>query len=260
MSRICSLCGEKVGLSAYKIADGCICKSCKNYISDHIFLSEANEYYLKEMYERNKARAKKFEATTYYGNLYIDNMNNMVCYSEKGKKGTPLCFGDIYHITEFREIGLFCTNPKNLGRESLRIVCDVKFKVVTKDISAEYLVAHNRPCKVQKIDKDEVKFEFPAEVLMIKNVLMQMTDNTFFEMKRKIEDIQRMKEFVTSATLEKEWARGILFLDNIDCTPEEIKSQYKKLSKMFHPDVNPEFSDEYMKKINDAYSILQKNT
>ena len=43
--------------------------------------------------------------------------------------------------------------------------------------------------------------------------------------------------------------------------PENIgvlKKQYKKLVKKFHPDINKEKDKEYIVKLNEAYSTLQK--
>ncbi len=43
--------------------------------------------------------------------------------------------------------------------------------------------------------------------------------------------------------------------------PEIIESAYKRLSKMYHPDLNPTLgSDEQMKRINAAYAILRNPT
>ena len=43
-----------------------------------------------------------------------------------------------------------------------------------------------------------------------------------------------------------------------DATPEEIKKQYRKLTKKYHPDVNKDTNaDDKFKKINEAYSVIQ---
>ena len=41
---------------------------------------------------------------------------------------------------------------------------------------------------------------------------------------------------------------------------EELKKQYKKLAKKYHPDLNPEDAkaEENLKNINEAYQIIKK--
>ncbi len=41
-------------------------------------------------------------------------------------------------------------------------------------------------------------------------------------------------------------------------TPEEVKKQYKKLAKEFHPDVNKDSgAEDKFKKINEAYQVVE---
>ena len=47
----------------------------------------------------------------------------------------------------------------------------------------------------------------------------------------------------------------ILGLTN-DSSESEIKNQYRKLAKQYHPDKNPDSSEEKMAQINKAYEVL----
>lgn len=41
-----------------------------------------------------------------------------------------------------------------------------------------------------------------------------------------------------------------------DANLEQIKSSYRRLARLFHPDVNRQMQDSYIKIINEAYSVL----
>ena len=41
-----------------------------------------------------------------------------------------------------------------------------------------------------------------------------------------------------------------------DADLEQIKSSYRRLARLFHPDVNRHLQDSYMKIINEAYAVL----
>ncbi len=44
-----------------------------------------------------------------------------------------------------------------------------------------------------------------------------------------------------------------------NATKEEIKASYKRLVKKYHPDINPNSSDDKIKEINNAFDVLMKN-
>lgn len=48
----------------------------------------------------------------------------------------------------------------------------------------------------------------------------------------------------------------VLGLDKKNFDPVQLKSNYRTLSRLFHPDKNPGLSDTYMQNINKAYEIL----
>lgn len=103
----------------------------------------------------------------------------------------------------------------------------------------------------------------PKRLTMFRSLFYQMIDDTRFQILKKLQDIQKLKEMEAESVKKKtaskqdmEWARGVLFLENTECSPEEIKKQQKKLMRMFHPDIHPELGDDYAKKINKAAEIL----
>ena len=47
-----------------------------------------------------------------------------------------------------------------------------------------------------------------------------------------------------------------ILIENKSFTVNEIKNQYRKLAKQYHPDRNKDSSEEKMAQINKAYEIL----
>lgn len=254
----CVICEEKAGLFSYKIKDGRICKECRKMLPANIYLKDANEYYLRDKYNKAKEKQKKFETTAYYGNLYLDNVHNMLCYSEKSKNNNPVMFGDVFYIHELRSIGLFIANARNVGGDIPKIVCDIKLHIETKDVKTDYVIAGGKKCIVEG-NGERMNCTAPPEILMIQNIIGQMIDNVFFKTAHKLEEIKAMQDLIDKYSGDKDWAKGILFLDtDTEYSKEEIKVRFRQMAKIFHPDKNPGLSDEYMKKVNKAYSILEK--
>lgn len=257
----CSVCGEKAGLLSHKIYEGVICKECLKRIPDCISLKHTDEHFLRRMVNRSKEREKAFEPTSFYGGLYLDSVHSMLCYSKNGIGGYPLSFGDIYTVKELKELGLYITNVRDVGKSYVDIRCDVKLKVTTEDIHGEYLVIRNRQCPVFKNAEGKYDCHDPAELVMIQNMLTQMIEDVSYGYNRRIAKMRLLQEMAEQELKpkeqqDKEWARGVLFLENKDCSIEEIKRQYRELCRFYHPDIHPELSEEYMKKLNKAYAIL----
>ena len=257
--KVCSVCEKQLGMIAHKTSDGFICDDCLKYVPAHIKLKEADEKYLKKIYHEGRERAEGFEATAYLGDLYLDSVHGMFCCSKKGKNGTPLLLGDVYKITELKEIGLYTSNIRNIGSNRPKVICDVKLRVVTDKVNREYLIAKSKNCLISSAN-GELTCTEPADVTMIRSMFNQMIEDQRDGMMKQLGEIIRMKEIAENKPKhlqDKEWALGVMFLANKEHSEDEIKSQYRKLSKMFHPDVNPDISGEYMETLNKAYSILR---
>lgn len=254
----CVICGEKVSFLSHKIYNGHICRKCRAFIPKNIQLKACDTDYLFKLYEKSKEKSKLFDYTASYGSLFIDSTHGMLCVSRGGKGGEPVDYGDIFTVEELENIAIYCTDVRNIGTKSNKIVCNVKLRVKTADINTEYLVYQNESCKFTYGKGSTLDVREPEKLTMFRNMIHQMIENVYYNAVHKLEEIRRLKKVATDAEKEKEWARGVLLLDNVECSLEEIKKHQRVLIRAFHPDTHPELDSEYAQKINKAYEILTK--
>jgi hypothetical protein len=84
-------------------------------------------------------------------------------------------------------------------------------------------------------------------------------DYTLFEKEKDIQNFLKNKVIDQDLTYDEKKSSDILGI-NMPLNLEKIKKSYKKLVKIFHPDVNKEKinSEKQFKEINKAYKILLK--
>ena len=255
--RKCVICGENAGLLGTRTLEGKICRECVSYIPKALKLRDSSTDTLREFYEANKEKSKQFSTTASYAGVYIDGLHGMFCYTKNGKKDEPHEFKDIYRITELQEIALYCTDPKNVGTTRNIVVCDIKLKIRTKNIAAEYLVAHRKHCH-HRVKNGHVEWDEPGELTMFRNMFNQMIDNEVNNIMKKLEAIQSLRATLTEWETSIEWAKGVLFLDkDVKLNNEIVRQRRNEMVKIFHPDRNSGFANtEIATMINDAYNML----
>ena len=98
----------------------------------------------------------------------------------------------------------------------------------------------------------------PAKVMNQLNEFLS-NDYSLFEKDKEIRDFLKNKTIDESLTNDEHKSLKILKL-NMPITVEEIKKKYKKLVKIFHPDVNTNIktAESKFKEITEAYRILLK--
>ena len=96
------------------------------------------------------------------------------------------------------------------------------------------------------------------------NILEQIrfflnNDYSLFEKERDLQNFLKNKVIVQDLSLEEQKSMNVLGL-KMPINVEKIKKAYKKLVKIFHPDINKENKDaeKLFKEINQAYKILLK--
>lgn len=250
--KTCVVCKENAGSFSHKTYNGVICKNCEKYLPINISLKDCDSDYLIELIAQKKEKAKDFSCTASYGALYIDSVHSMLCISMKRSKDAPASLGDVFSIKEIKEMGLYCSDVKNIGGKIPKLVCNVKFRIVTDDAKAEYVVFQNEHCSFTKTKTGDIHWKEPEKLSMFRNMINQMIENITFGFKAKLEAMHRFKDAGSS----KQWAKGVLFLPDKELNEAEIKSRYKSLMRMFHPDINPQASEEFAQLLNEAYKIL----
>ena len=253
----CIICKNKIRIGFLKCNDGPICKSCSEYIYDKIKIKTSDAVYLAKIIEDNKEKSKTFECTASLGRLYIDAIHNLYCISQKGKRA-PERFSDIFSIEETKEVGLYCTNVRNVGTNYNNVVCDIKLTVNTvQGYYSEYTVCENKQCPFERKDGKLVCSE-PNDFSVFRQMFNQMIENTALGLLKKLEAIQKMQAAISALSSSVEWAKGIMMIDaNQNYNKELLKNQRNMMVKLFHPDRNGEYADDhYASMINEAYTIL----
>lgn len=255
----CVVCGNKTGFfSSSKTYDGRICNNCRAYIPSEVCLASADADRLKEFYKESNRRKALFFNTASYGSLYIDSVHNMLCISNKSKRGYPLRYGNIYFVSELSEMALYCSDV--VQKSPYRIECRVKLRISADSFSGEFVVASNEKCCFKRVDKDTLRVSEPSKVTFFRCMLNQMIDNERVGLTKQLEALHKLKSALSEAEASKEWAKGILFLEsNVPCSLEDVKHQRNMLVRIFHPDLNTDFSNaEITAQINKAYEALMR--
>lgn len=258
----CVMCKKAVNIFSPRLADGRICKNCRAFIPAGIRLRSTESFYVKDIYEKNKEKAAKFDATANLGSLYLDSVHNLFCISRGQKNGNPTEYGNIFHVLELTGIGLVCTNVENTALKSGQsganvrdnIVCDVKLTIKTNEVQADYIVKSKVRCSFT-YNGNKIEWNEPGEIQVFRKMFLQMFDNICGELTQKIE---QMKELQDQIPTDEKWARGILYLSSKDeLTAEMLKKSRNRLIKVFHPDNGFEDSS-YSEMVNQAYKILSE--
>lgn len=251
----CSLCGNTTTfIRGKKMLGGYLCKDCKRLMPYGINFRKTEYSDMKDLLLENKRLRDIFNYTGIYGNLYIDSMNNIFCYSERfNKKGDPLDFGQIHHVSELTGVGMYCTNLKNIGKYGAdKIVCDVVFKIKTKKLEEQYVIKKATECK-HYYEGRKVEWNEPGDFLVFRKLFEDMLDNWCTGLADKVERMLKLQELGNSG---EDWAKGILFIGKDETiTPELLKKRRNQMMKLFHPD-NGNGDAEISSMVNEAYKSL----
>lgn len=166
----CALCGNATKLFPKKISDGVICQECEKQFSLYTdFSSETTERLLLRK-TVNEQLSNVFITTNKYGELFLDGVNGLFCISPKEKDGEPVYRGDIYRISDLKGVSLSCANPKNIGKEKDKIVCDIEFSFRTDAIAIHHIIKKQVSCESEITRDRKLIWKEPGEYLIFRKI------------------------------------------------------------------------------------------
>lgn len=273
MEKVCCVCEKKLNfkqtLALQKCDDGLICNDCLKAFPTVVMIKDYRSHTIRSIIAYEKECAEEFVCTSHIGNIYIDEMHNLIAYSKKGKKEPDeLC--NIFRITDLKDIEVSVTEAK-VKNEGL--YCDMLLTVSVKKFPVFFqrVLKRNLPCNYKRIDAQRVTYEMPNEYIATKTLINKLIYQCCNKAKRELEcleeirimkekEIEKIKalegtEIKKSGGIDKIKAEAMLFLDE-GYTDEDIKKHYKQLARVMHPDMS-NLPEHYMKKLNNSYEFLE---
>lgn len=272
MGKVCCICNKQIKqvLGVQKCDDGLICNDCMEFFPSVVLVKDYRLHTIRSVVAYEKECAKEFVCTSHIGKIYIDELHNLVAYSEKGKKEPDrLC--NIFRITDLKAIEISVTEPKVNGE---RLYCDMLLTISVDKfpIFFQSILKKNLLCNYQRVDSRRVTYEMPNEYITTKTLVNKLIYQCYNKAKSELEtlkelrlmkekEIERIKalddiEIKGSGGIDKIRAEAMLFLDK-DYNSEDVKRNYKQLARIMHPDMN-RLPEHYMQKLNSAFSLLDK--
>lgn len=264
----CGVCGTVIPftdilcLKFGKAKDGCICKYCKEKTVKIIPFNTLSLYDVKQLIIYNlslneELNRKPFNATSELGMLKLDEINRYLKVVESRHKEMTVRMEDI------TDLALDLSKPVVKGRN---ISGDIIFSMrlnnglnITKRIKTGVRIDYS-------ITGNKIQYNEPGELIVMKCLISQVYENMSSELKKNIYEYNACKDiendsFTTQGSIERIKALSLFGLDD-KYTGDELKSRYRLLMKMFHPDsqtINNSILIDYTERINAAYELLKNN-
>jgi len=215
------------------------------------------DYNFSQVYaliDYEKKHGRNFCCTSHAGTFYLDETGRKIAYSRSGAD-SPEQKNNVFCIRDLKDISITLSEPVVVHEN---IYCDILLTVVMEhpvNTAFTRVVRHRVPCRYERVDSSTVKFREPPEILIIRNMLIQMLSDNVTELKNLFLEQQLYQQNIRQSEVHD---AEILLMLNDGYTADDVKRNYRMLIKTFHPDRNSEIDDSYAQKINHAYEILKK--
>lgn len=247
----CLVCGQKAGMSATKLKNGRICKSCASKLPS---LMIANTPYIQEgtlthAMEYVRYNMEKFCATATYGELAIDSMHGLFAIAKKyDKDGKPLSGNNVFSAYDLSDVGIYCGTP-HVDHNNVFADIEFKFELENPRMIVSTKIKKNAKCYSKKADSTHLEWDEPHDLAMFRTLFSQMLSGVF-------EDVQSLLCGKTVHEFEVEKAMAIFMLPE-DYSISDLKKARRLMMKVYHPDKGEDDVTREAQIINDAYDLLK---
>ena len=217
----CSICVNRISfLFGQNIADGVICSSCRKKFPTVLKTSDYDLSDVLAFISYEEELGQKFSVTSRLWRMYIDERHNIIGYSKSGKE-EPDCRTNFFRLQDVSDISLSMSDP--IVKEN-NVYCDVILSVsLTYPVNSSFSVPikNQSKCKYEKREGQSVDIFEPAELSLVRNILLQMAEDTSVRLKEHLEEIEMQANAIRN--FEKRSAMSLFMLEE-GYSQDELKT------------------------------------
>lgn len=241
----CSYCGGSVGsLSKTELLDGVLCSKCKKKLPKILQLQskQLSVKETKKFIDSARKNAEIFEETSHFGNLYIDEIHNLLALS---KSKNPTADNNIFNLFDLESIQTYCKNIKVDYSNKVYCSIEANLQFTSPNLSeVKYTLKDRQKCPTTR-KGEYLDWELPGELSVFISIVNQALKNAVQKYNDEIEN-----QFIKPKNFELFKAMCAFLLPN-DYTRENLDRKYNKLLQICE-------TSEEEQLINSYYQILNE--
>lgn len=252
----CCICNENIPMfkgKQYKF--GSVCDECRRYMPTYIDISHYTLSQIEKIINWNKqyldSYKSKFTETSHYKNLHLDDVHGLFAIYPSKYDEIPKDCNDIFNALLVKNFSFSVKNSavsnENKAYSQVGFVCELNHIDITLNmVLASKVVSH-----IEHVDSGHYRVLEPADLSLMRSTFFQMLENATYKYNQRIRN-----DIVSKSTIDIFRAKS-LFMVADSYSIEEIKTQKKRLLKVFSHIEDEDDKDKYSFIINDSYNTLK---
>lgn len=200
----CDICSQKIRFLSGIRKDGrYICRKCRKWFPSVLRMQDYDFSQVCAWIDYEKKNGGNFCCTSHAGTMYLDETARKIAYSRNGAD-SPKQKNNVFCIGDLKDISVTLSKPAVIQEN---IYCDILLTVVTERPAYAVFtrtVRHSVPCRYERVDSSTVKFQEPPEILIVRNMLIQMLSDNVRELKNLFRQQQLYQQNIRQSELHDE--------------------------------------------------------